>query len=262
MNNKKQVKGLNKEHWSKNVPGLEQGKTESPEINKDFFKNVDRYRVANEPYVVPLIKELSGSKGRVLEVGCGLGADLRNFAERGMSAVGLDLSFDNVRLTKSGFNYCGLTGSMVNSDAENLPFKDNCFDAYYSFGVLHHTPDTSKAVDEAYRVLKNGGKCTIMLYHKGYAYLYINLRFGFKRLFISEEKLISEHYDFTPLSKMFSRKDATPLFKKFKKIDFEVTTFAYGGVDVNSKLKWLHRLLGNKFLMNRLGQFLVIKAEK
>jgi ubiquinone/menaquinone biosynthesis C-methylase UbiE len=262
MENTNGIKVLNKEHWSKNVPGLEQGKTQTPEINKDFFIGVDKYRVSNEPYVVPLIEELSRKKGKVLEVGCGLGADLRNFAKRGMSSVGVDLSFDNVRLTKAGFNFCGLNGSMVNSDAENLPFKDSSFDAYYSFGVLHHTPDTAKAVNEAYRVLKNGGKCTIMLYHKGYAYIYIYLRYGFKRLFMSEEKLISRHYDFTPLSKMYSRKDARKIFTKFKKIDFEVTTFAYGGVDVNKKLKWLHRLLGNKFFMNRLGQFLVIKAEK
>ena len=66
MENTNGIKVLNKEHWSKNVPGLEQGKTQTPEINKDFFIGVDKYRVSNEPYVVPLIEELSRKKGKVL----------------------------------------------------------------------------------------------------------------------------------------------------------------------------------------------------
>jgi len=256
------IKEKNKAYWSKNAPGLDRAKAIISDTNRDFFLEIDAYRVKNEPYVVPLIEELSKSSKSVLEVGCGMGADLRNFANRGMKVTGLDLSFDNVRLTKKGMDLLGLKGSVVNSDAENLPFKDESFDAYYSFGVLHHTPDTRKAIDEAYRVLRKGGKCIVMLYHKGYAWWYINLLFGIKRLFVSEERLISQHYDFTPLSKMYSRKDAKKLFSRFKDVKFEVTTFAFGGLDINNKLRWLHFMLKNKFLMNRLGQFLIIKAEK
>lgn len=256
------IKKLNKEHWSRNVPGLGRARELVAEINKDFFDEVDAYRIRNEPYVVSLIEEFSRENGRILEVGCGLGADSRNFSRRGMRVVGLDLSLGNARLTKKGFECCGLDGNAICSDAENLPFKDESFDGYYSFGVLHHTPDTAKAIDEAHRVLKKGKKCIVMLYHKGYAYLYINLLFGLKRLFVSEEKLISDHYDFTPLSKMYSKKTSAGLFYKFRKVEFEVTTFAFGGVDVNNKLRILHYLLKNPCLMNRLGQFLIIKAQK
>lgn len=259
---KNDIKKLIKDYWSGNVPGLKRAKTQIPEINKDFFDEVDRYRVRNEPYVVPLIEHLSQRRGRLLEVGCGIGADLRNFARRGMQVLGLDLSYENVKLTKEGLESSSLDGKVICSDAENLPFKDGVFQAYYSFGVLHHTPDTALAVDEAYRVLKNDGRCIVMLYHKGYAYLYINLIFWFKRLFVSEEKLISDHYDFTPLSKMYSKEEAMRLFRKFKKVEFEVTTFASGGIEVNNKIKCLHYLLKNKLLMNKLGQFLIIKAEK
>ncbi|HAH20380.1 MAG: hypothetical protein A2Y00_08820 [Omnitrophica WOR_2 bacterium GWF2_43_52] len=248
-------------YWTDNVPGLDKG-GKSAKIGMQFFKKIDNYRLQNEPYVIPLIETLSKSKGRLLEVGCGLGADLRNFAGRGMSTVGVDLSFNNVKLTKKGLEFYKYNGNVVNSDAENLPFKEASFDAYYSFGVLHHTPDTAKAIAEAYRVLKKGGKCIVMLYHKGYAYLYINVFYGFKRLFTSENKLISNYYDSTPLSKMYSKKDAYRLFRNFKNVSFDVTTFAFGGVDVNSKLKKVHHLLKNRFLMERLGQFLIIKAEK
>src|SRR5256886_11624248 len=36
----------------------------------------------------------------------------------------------------------------------------------YSHGVLHHTPHPQAAIDEVYRVLKPGGRATVMLYHK------------------------------------------------------------------------------------------------
>ena len=237
--------GVNKktirEYWSKNAPGWDNAVI----LDEKFFNKADDFRKSNEPYVLPLIESLSKVKGRVLEVGCGLGADSRNFSKRGMRVVGSDLSLENAKLTKKGFEAMGLKGSIVCSDAENLPFKDGSFEAYYSFGVLHHTPNTAKAIGEAYRVLKKGGKCVVMLYHKGYAYLYINLIYGFKSPFVTKEKLISDHYDFTPLSKMYSKKEAKKLFKKFRSIEFEVTTFAYGGVSADKKLRIMHKLLKN-----------------
>ena len=51
------------------------------------------------------------------------------------------------------------------ADAEHLPFADQTFDVVYSYGVLHHSPDTAKCLREAWRVLKSGGEARIMLYH-------------------------------------------------------------------------------------------------
>jgi ubiquinone/menaquinone biosynthesis C-methylase UbiE len=250
------------EYWSRNVPGLDINSKKASPDTKEFFIEVDNFRFANEPYVPTLIDSFARQGVRVLEIGCGLGSDSRYMAKRGTKITSLDLSFSNVSSTIQGMRLLGLSGRGVCSDAENLPFATNTFDTVYSFGVLHHTPDTKKAIDEVYRVLKPGGKAVVMLYHKGYAYLYINMLFGIKRLFISEEKLISQHYDFTPLSKMYSKKQAQRLFNKFSSVKFEVTTFAFGGININPKLKLMHNLLKNDFLMNKLGQFLIIKAEK
>jgi ubiquinone/menaquinone biosynthesis C-methylase UbiE len=51
-------------------------------------------------------------------------------------------------------------------DAENLLFENDSFDIIYSWGVLHHTPDMQKAIDEIYRVLKPEGKVIIMMYNR------------------------------------------------------------------------------------------------
>jgi SAM-dependent methyltransferase len=57
-------------------------------------------------------------------------------------------------------------------DAENLPFESNYFDLGYSFGVLHHTPDTEKAVTELVRVVRPGGEIKLMLYNRCSIYVF------------------------------------------------------------------------------------------
>ncbi len=40
------------------------------------------------------------------------------------------------------------------------------FDVVYSHGVLHHTPDTARPIQEIHRVLRQGGRAVVMLYHR------------------------------------------------------------------------------------------------
>jgi ubiquinone/menaquinone biosynthesis C-methylase UbiE len=56
--------------------------------------------------------------------------------------------------------------SLQVADAENLPFPSNTFDLGYSWGVLHHTPNTEKALAELVRVVRPGGEIKIMLYNR------------------------------------------------------------------------------------------------
>jgi ubiquinone/menaquinone biosynthesis C-methylase UbiE len=48
------------------------------------------------------------------------------------------------------------------ADAENLPFESGYFDLGYSWGVLHHTPDTEKSVRELVRVVRSGGEIKLI----------------------------------------------------------------------------------------------------
>ena len=102
--------------------------------------------------------DFSHSNGKsVLEIGVGLGADHQQFAQSGAVLTGLDLTQRAVGHTRRRLEAFGLHSSLSIGDAENLPFPDESFDVVYSWGVLHHSPDTQKAVDEAYRVLRYGG---------------------------------------------------------------------------------------------------------
>jgi len=92
--------------------------------------------------------------GKVLDIGCGLGASLEYLAgELGIEPHGVELSEETVR--KAGKSY------IVCADACALPFADESFDACMLECVLSITDDPEKAIDEAYRVLKKGGALII-----------------------------------------------------------------------------------------------------
>ena len=124
----------------------------------------ERYRL--EPYI-PGFAGFAGSKGlRTLEIGVGLGADHQSFAERGAEMHGIDLTPRAIEHTERRLAHFGLRSSLAVGDAEHLPFPDESFDLVYSWGVLHHSPDTPKAFREVLRVLRKGGTARIMVYSK------------------------------------------------------------------------------------------------
>ena len=133
--------------------------------SEEFYAEVEKFRYWSQPYMHDVF-QYDAFKGRsVLEIGCGLGTDLLQFARAGARVTGVDLSDVSVGLVQERFRQEGLSIEARPADAESLPFGDDTFDAVYSFGVLHHTPNTPKAVGEAIRVLRPGGTLMLMLYH-------------------------------------------------------------------------------------------------
>lgn len=193
-----------------------------------------------------------------------MGSDSRRFSRLGAKVVSTDLSKSNALISKRGFKVCGLDGEVIVADAENLPFRDYSFDFVYSWGVLHHTPHTKKAVNQIYRVLMNGGLVLIMLYHRGLAYYWIILRYGLFSLEILRlpmEKLISKRYDCTPLSKMYTKKQAKALFSIFSQV--KLRCINYGGIQEHPRLKILWKVFKKFPILERtFGSFLIITAEK
>ncbi len=112
---------------------------------------------------------------RVLEIGCGNGADGVMFAKHGAVYTGVDLTQAAIDATRQHFGVLGLPGAFEIQNAEHLTFADESFDFVYSHGVLHHTPHPDVAFQEVYRVLKPGGKAVLMLYHKHSVNYYIRI---------------------------------------------------------------------------------------
>lgn len=102
----------------------------------------------------------------VLEVGCGSGIAVQLFAEAGANVTAVDLTPWAVETTRSRLQAFGLEGMVLEADAESLPFADESFDLVFSWGVIHHTSDMSKALAELIRVCRASGTLVLMLYNR------------------------------------------------------------------------------------------------
>jgi uncharacterized protein YbaR (Trm112 family) len=103
---------------------------------------------------------------RVLDVGVGAGRFAEVASRWGAEVVGVDLSF----AVDAAYGNIGRRENVhiVQADLFRLPFADGAFDAMYSLGVLHHTPDTKKAFDAVVPYLKPGGEFAVFLYAYGH----------------------------------------------------------------------------------------------
>jgi len=212
------------------------------ESQKDIFKKLDKKRHTQEPDLTKYFEQLLLEGRDLLEIGCGIGTDLREFASRKARVFGFDFSPYNSLISDYGLRLYGLDGVVILADAEALPFPDCCFDIVYSWGVMHHTPNTDKAISEVYRVLRPGGTAAVMLYHKGIQYLLIMGRYILKLCWLRmrRREFISYAYDKTPLSQIFSKGEIRQLFH-----DFDITSIQinlYGGLKDHRYLKVAYKL--------------------
>jgi ubiquinone/menaquinone biosynthesis C-methylase UbiE len=131
----------------------------------EFFRQVERERYELEPYI-PTFAQFEVARGkRVLEIGVGAGTDFVRWVRAGAEATGIDLTDQAISLVRERLALEELSAKLYVGDAENLPFETDSFDIVYSYGVIHHTPNTAKAVQEIWRVLKANGLARVMIYH-------------------------------------------------------------------------------------------------
>jgi SAM-dependent methyltransferase len=128
------------------------------------FRTQSETRYALEPFIIPFADFGAASGKHVLEIGVGLGADHQRFAEEGAVLSGIDITPRAIEMTSCRFDTLGLRSDLRVGDAEQLCFADNTFDLVYSWGVIHHTPDTEKSVREIFRVPRPGGVAKVMIY--------------------------------------------------------------------------------------------------
>jgi ubiquinone/menaquinone biosynthesis C-methylase UbiE len=138
----------------------------APEGTREYFDQIEQRRYELEPFIHRLARFDETRGKRVLEIGVGLGTDHVQFARAGAQLTGVDLTDKGIELVARRLELEDLRSDLRVADAERLPFEDGSFDVVYSWGVLHHTPDTPRAVAEAQRVLRPGGRLCAMLYSR------------------------------------------------------------------------------------------------
>jgi len=86
----------------------------------------------------------------LLEAGCGMCDHLNIFKKKGFVCHGFDLEILG--------NNKNLNLVSIDINTQKIPFPDNYFDIIYSKSFLEHLPDPIQFLNEARRVLKDGGK--------------------------------------------------------------------------------------------------------
>ena len=134
--------------------------------SKPYFEALARGRHEYAPWMREVLRCDESSGLDVLDVGCGQGIDVYEFASAGARAVGIDLTPRHVELATAHLVASGLAANIYEGDAEAMPFPTDSFDRVSSNGVLHHTPNIAAALAECRRVLRPGGTFTAILYNR------------------------------------------------------------------------------------------------
>ena len=112
-----------------------------------------------------LVEKLNLKKGdSVLEVGIGTGANAPNMFDRiGKEGkiFGMDISESMLKKCRKNMEKERIKVELKLGNAENLPYKDNSFDAVLQFGGINFFNNRKKAVEEMFRVAKPGAKIVI-----------------------------------------------------------------------------------------------------
>jgi len=128
--------------------------------DKDGISNFYRLDMIDRKTAVfdLLEKYMRHGPHQILDVGCGPGVFLEEAAARGHLAVGIDISESMVRKAEKMLHQRDLSAAFVlQGDVENLPFRDNIFDAVLCIGVTSYLPRDSDALLEIKRIVKEDG---------------------------------------------------------------------------------------------------------
>jgi ubiquinone/menaquinone biosynthesis C-methylase UbiE len=258
------------EQWGQDPCGAEYVR-EHELGTREFFDDVEKHRYQNYAPWMSRVMGFDKFRGaRLLEIGCGMGTDLLQFARGGANCVGIDLTPRSVEITRHRFALYRVPGRFALADGEQLPFASESFDVVYSNGVLHHTPDTAGAIREVRRVLRPSGTAKVMLYHRhslNYWFEIILRRGVVGGEFLrgrSAEEIMSRVIEFSdhdarPLVKVYSRKEAGALFSQFSEVAVEVEQLT------REELRFLSPLVSEtrlEKLGRQIGWNVIVTAKK
>jgi ubiquinone/menaquinone biosynthesis C-methylase UbiE len=243
--------------------------TEAGKYSKAYFEEIENYRYSLEPQIFAFAQFTRYHAKRILEVGVGAGTDFLQWIRAGAIAYGIDLTPEGIEHVKKRLNLYGLNAKELKvADAEDIPYPDDYFDLVYSWGVIHHSPNTTKALEEIIRVTRPGGNCKIMVYnrHSLWAFFLWTQKALLKGRPWKSLSWCLHHFQESPGTKGYTRKEITDILIKYPINQVKINThLTYADKLELSQHKIIRRLgKGVYFLFGRprFGWFLTVEFFK
>jgi SAM-dependent methyltransferase len=204
------------------------GLATEPRGTAAYFAAIEAAKDELEPFEYEVARYAEWAGRDVLEVGCGIGTDTVRFARAGARITAVDLTPTAVELARAWLALESLSGDVREADAERLPFDDASFDGVWSWGVLHHTPDTARAIGEVRRVLRHGGEARIMLYNRrSFFALGAWARYGLADGRPASVSTVLAHHLESPGTKAYTRAELHALFAGFDGVEIRTLATPY-----------------------------------
>ncbi len=162
--------------FSSQIQAKEFSKEFYQEIDDRFFSDVRTFMPWSHLPFDPLLDFRSLHDKDVLEIGVGNGSHAQLLSLFARTFTGIDLTDYAVRSTTKRlqhFDRYGASVSIRRMDAESMDFPANSFDLVWSWGVIHHSGNTRKILEEMERVLRPGGLAITMVYHRSFWNYYV-----------------------------------------------------------------------------------------
>jgi ubiquinone/menaquinone biosynthesis C-methylase UbiE len=182
--------------------------------------------------------------GKLLDIGCGTGLFVERYIEAGGSAIGLDISSKMIEKARRRCIACDYTLGT----GEKIPFCDNSFDAVCSLLVFSYVKDPETMLNEAYRVLKPGGKIAICTLGKKL------LTRGIPAIYLISEKMNVNHVVMKDFGEhYYDREEMDGLFTQAGFSDISVTWCSFAHIDMINPLFLLAQKI-EPFIEKRVPQ--------
>ena len=149
-----------------------------PEEEPEFARDVEKLRKLRGEHGTALLSDAADDRllhkalveltvaaplGDLLDVGCGQGRILKLLASRAQRVVGVDIDSDARRLARAELLLAGSPNcSLRQGDMYSLPFGDREFDTIILDDVLGDADRPTEAIEEAQRLLKQGGRLLLL----------------------------------------------------------------------------------------------------
>ena len=243
--------------------------------SKTSLKKFDDWYFKFYPYLDEHINFKNLRKKDVLEIGLGYGTVSQKIALSGANYKGLDIALGPVKMVNHRIMQNKLIGKAAQASILEPDFKDESFDVIVAIGCLHHTGDLQQAIQNCYRLLRQGGSLIFMVY---YAYSYrrwtqafaTTLKYfiseckGYRGVVESSTEINRAGYDTNeagegaPHTDWISKKSMAVLCKNFSEVSYKVENMdAMNGLIQISREKLI-----NSSIPQKVGLDLYVKATK